>query len=132
MHRFFHRVLLFQFLLDEMQAAYDDCDIFIDGSYVDCSPVSILEAFSSGLPVVTSSAGGIPDLVQDGETGLLSSPGDWSALAANSLRILRQPELARLLVGQARHKVQANSWENVRHQWLTIYKGLSKKVHRCE
>lgn len=116
---------------DEMHAVYDDCDIFINGSYVDCSPVSILEAFSSGLPVVTSSAGGIPDLVQDGETGLLSPPGDWPALAANSLRILRQPEFAQVLARRARNKVEANSWENVRHQWLAIYQGLSEKVTRC-
>jgi glycosyltransferase involved in cell wall biosynthesis len=113
---------------DEMQAVYDDCDIFLNGSYVDCSPVSILEAFSSGLPVVTSSAGGIPELVQDGVTGLLSPPGDWTALARNMLRLLRQPEFARVLAGQARNKVEANSWETVRHQWLAIYQDLCGKV----
>ena len=113
----------------EMHAVYDDCDVFINGSYVDCSPVSILESFSSGLPVVTTSAGGIPDLVQDGETGLLSPPGDWAALAANALRILRQPEFARTLARQARIRADQHAWENVRGQWLAMYQGLLEKVH---
>jgi len=113
----------------EIQAVYNDCDIFINGSHVDCSPVSILEAFSSGLPVVTTSAGGIPDLVKDGETGLLSPPGDWTSLAENALRVLRQPEFARTLARQARIKADAHAWESVRGQWLAIYQGLSEKVH---
>ena len=45
-------------------------DIFLNGSEIDNQPLSILEAFSCGLPVVTTDAGGIPDIVDDGRTGI--------------------------------------------------------------
>ena len=109
---------------DEMHALYEQCDIFLNGSYVDCSPVSILESFCAGLPVVTTSAGGIRDLVEDGETGLLSPPGDWEGLGANAIRILRQPDFARDLARRARAKAESHSWHNVRDRWLSIYQHL--------
>jgi len=109
---------------DEMHALYQRCDIFLNGSYVDCSPVSILESFCAGLPVVTTSAGGIRDLVEDGETGLLSPPGDWEGLGANAIRILRQPDFARDLARRARANAEAHSWHNVRDRWLSIYQRL--------
>jgi glycosyltransferase involved in cell wall biosynthesis len=50
---------------------YDAADIFLNGSEIDNQPLSILEAFSCGLPVVTTDAGGILDIVGDGITGMV-------------------------------------------------------------
>jgi glycosyltransferase involved in cell wall biosynthesis len=52
----------------------------------------LLEAMSSGLPVVGSCAGGIPEIVQDGETGFLVNPGDSHALAERILMLCRNSE----------------------------------------
>lgn len=60
---------------------YLDSDIFIQPSLWDTSPITIVEAMCSGLPVVATNVGGIPEWVEDGITGQLVPPGDASALA---------------------------------------------------
>lgn len=55
-------------------------DIYVLPSYSECMPMSILEAMSYSIPVVSTFVGGIPELVSDGETGFLISPGDLDAL----------------------------------------------------
>ncbi|MDD5277473.1 MAG: glycosyltransferase family 4 protein [Methylovulum sp.] len=57
-----------------------DADIFVLPSYNEGLPVSILEAMSWGLPVITTAVGGIPELIKDQVNGLLISPGDVAAL----------------------------------------------------
>jgi glycosyltransferase involved in cell wall biosynthesis len=69
-------------------------------------PLVLIEAMSQGVPVIASSVGGIPDLVQDGVTGLLFPRGDVAALAAAIRRVISSPglryELAREGLGVAR------------------------------
>ena len=87
-------------------------------------PVSILEAFAAGTPVVTTAPEGIRYIVEHDRTGLLSPPGDWEALAENVLRLLREPCLAAELAQNAWQKSQAYRWEAVRDQWLNVYRSL--------
>jgi glycosyltransferase involved in cell wall biosynthesis len=65
----------------EMAALYDGADIFLNASTIDNQPVSILESFSSGLPVVSTPTGDIKNMVVTGETGVLVPAGDPTALA---------------------------------------------------
>jgi len=109
-----------------MPDVYDRHDIFVNGSYADCSPVSILESFCCGLPVVTTAAGGIGTLVSHEKTGLLSAPNDHHALAGNVMRVLRQQEFARSLTEHARETVDAHSWHNLRKLWLDAYASVSQ------
>jgi glycosyltransferase involved in cell wall biosynthesis len=109
---------------DAMPPIYDRSDVFVNGSYVDCAPVSILEAFSSGLPVVTTSPGGIPGIVEHERTGLLSAPGDWRALAQSVIRLLRHPNLARSMAEKAWQQAGLRSWHNLRTLWLETYRAV--------
>ena len=109
---------------DEIGRYYDRADIFINGSRLDNMPVSILEAFASGTPVITTEPEGMRYLVDDGRTGLLSKVGDSGALAANVLRVLRDPDLAQRLSANAFAQIPLYSWEQVREQWLNIYREL--------
>jgi len=108
----------------EIGKCYDRADIFINASWLDNMPVSIIEAFAAGTPVVTSSPESIPYLVEDEKTGLLSPVGDAKALAANVLRLLSDPALATRMAQNAYSESSKYTWTAVRAQWLTVYRRL--------
>jgi glycosyltransferase involved in cell wall biosynthesis len=82
------------------------------------TPVSVLEAGASGLPVVSTRHGGIPDVVTDGETGLLVGEGDVAGMARRMLRLLRDPALAARLGGAARLRVERHFSAGRSHERL--------------
>jgi glycosyltransferase involved in cell wall biosynthesis len=108
----------------EIGKYYEQADIFINASWLDNMPVSVIEAFASGTPVVTTSPECMPYLVQHERTGLLSLVGDAKALAANVIRLLRDSALAASLSQNAYKESQKYTWEAVREQWLNAYRGL--------
>lgn len=101
---------------------YDDADIFINASWLDNMPVSVIEAFGAGTPVVTTSPESMPYLVENERTGLLSPVGDEKALAANVIRLLREPELAFRLAKNAHEESRKYTWKVVREQWVRAYR----------
>jgi glycosyltransferase involved in cell wall biosynthesis len=110
---------------DRMAALYDAADVFLNGSDIDNMPLSILDAFAAGTPVITTDAGGIPYIVRDGVTGLIVPRGDAAALAAATLRVLRDPALALRLSDEARAECLARyTWPAVRDQWVALYQTL--------
>ena len=110
---------------EQIGKCYDQADIFINASWLDNMPVSIIEAFASGTPVVTTSPECLPYLVEHERTGLLSRVGDEKALAANVIRLLRDPGLAARLAKNAVEESRKYSWEAVREQWLKVYRELA-------
>ncbi|MFZ1919710.1 MAG: glycosyltransferase family 4 protein [Terriglobales bacterium] len=101
---------------------YDGADIFINASWLDNMPVSVIEAFGAGTPVVTTSPESMLYLVEHERTGLLSPVGDEKALAANVIRLLREPELAARLAAKAFEESRKYTWEVVRGQWVKAYR----------
>lgn len=112
---------------ENMHALYDQADIFVNASDVDNQPLSIIEAFASGLPVVTTDAGGIPDMVTDLETGLIVRRGDHEALADRVIRLLCDKELATDIAARAREECGRYSWAAVSGNWLRLYRELACK-----
>jgi glycosyltransferase involved in cell wall biosynthesis len=112
---------------EAMPALCDAADIYLNASNVDNMPLSILEAFAAGLPVVTSDAGGIPYMVTHEETGLMFPMNDHEALAAHALRLLADQALADRLVSRARRECDKYAWQKVRGQWLDLYDEVMKK-----
>jgi glycosyltransferase involved in cell wall biosynthesis len=100
---------------------YNEADCFLNGSRIDNQPLSILEAFASGLPVITTNAGGIPDVVTDGVTALMVDKDDHEALARSAITLLEQPELVDRIVSAARDECKRYTWEAVRTDWLNVY-----------
>jgi glycosyltransferase involved in cell wall biosynthesis len=84
-------------------------DVHAHPSLLDSSPIAIHESMALGLPAVVTSAGGIPELVIDGETGLVVPPGDARALAAAIRRLLGDADTARRLGAGARRRWQLRS-----------------------
>ena len=108
----------------EIGRYYDQADIFINASWLDNMPVSVIEAFGAGTPVVTTSPVAMPYLVEHECTGLLSPVGDEKALTANVIRLLDEPGLALRLAQNANRKSQMYAWEVVRGQWIQVYRGM--------
>jgi L-malate glycosyltransferase len=112
----------------EIGSYYDTADIFINASCVDAMPVSVIEAFRAGTPVVTTSPESMPYLVTHERTGLLSAVGDERGLAANVLRLLDDGGLAITLAENAYQESLNYDWELIRQQWLNIYRGMMSSV----
>lgn len=104
---------------------YDSTDIFVNASNVDNMPVSILEAYGAGTPVVSTAPEGIRYIVEHERTGLLCKLDDYQALAANVVRLLRNPDLARKLAQQGRLEARRYQWQSIRPEWLKLYRSLS-------
>ena len=100
--------------------AFDKADIFISTNSVDNTPVSIVEAWAMGLPVVSTAVGGIADLIEDGETGLLVPDDDDYAMATAIRRLLENPELVEKISRKGKEKAQKFSWFEVQRLWEEI------------
>jgi len=110
---------------DRMPSLYDAADVYLNAPDIDNMPGSILEAFASGLPVVTTDAGGIPYMVRDGENGLIVPRGDDAAMAAAALRVLTDPSLAERLISCAIEECRRKySPDAVLREWHSLYQGL--------
>lgn len=108
---------------EDMPGLYGEADVFLNSSEVDNQPVSILEAFASGLPVVSTSTGDIANMARDGETGLIVPQGDPAAMAKAVATLLDNPERALVIARRARQEVEKYSWSQVRDEWAKVYSG---------
>ena len=113
---------------EKMGKVYDESHILLNGSNIDNLPGSILESFASGMPVVTTCAGGIPYIVAHETTGLLVPKNDPRAMAASAVKLLESPELATNIARNAHAVCQSYTWPAVREKWLDLYRQLAKET----
>jgi glycosyltransferase involved in cell wall biosynthesis len=107
---------------EEIARFYADNDIYIQSPNIDNMPTSVIEAFSSGLPVVSTEAGGVPAILTHGEHGLLAGLADYETLGRHVLRLLEKPDYAGHLARAAYATTDACTWPAVREQWLRAYR----------
>ncbi len=74
--------------------------------------------------MVSSNAGGIPNMIEDQVNGLLFAPNDHQAMAACALRLLEEPGLAARLAADARAQCAKYSWSEIGPQWIALYRHL--------
>ena len=105
---------------DKMPTYLDEADILLNPTNVDNLPMSLIEAFASGLPVVSTQVGGIRDLVGE-ETALLVEAGNYREMADKILGLLENPVLAKNLIMSGKRLSENFSWDRIREKLLTIY-----------
>jgi glycosyltransferase involved in cell wall biosynthesis len=94
-------------------------------------PLSLLEAFASGLPVVSTGVGGVPSILRHGVDGLLVAEDDAASLAAGVIELLGNPALAHRLAESAYRTLSAYEWPVVRDGWLHAYRqAIERTPHR--
>ena len=106
----------------DIHAYYANADIYVQASTIDNMPLSLLESFASGLPVVSTDVGGVPSMLRHGVDGLLVADNDADALADQVLQLLNDPALARRLAESAYRTLAAYEWPVVRDAWLQAYR----------
>ena len=105
----------------DMAALYRSASLMLNPSRTDNTPNSVLEAWASGVPVVSTRVGGVPFLVEHGRTGLLVPPRDAEAMAEAALSVLCEPALHASLVQAGLREAQRYTWEQVRPLLLATY-----------
>ncbi len=106
-----------------MAPVYAGLDVMVSASRQEGLPVALLEGMASGLPVVGTTAGEVPTVVQQGETGLLVPPGDADALAGAMLEVLRDNWLRVRLGKNARSLVEREfSGSRMAEEYREVYR----------
>jgi len=111
---------------DDLPSLYNAADLFLLASrrydlLVEGFGIAIVEASASGLPVIASRSGGIPEAVREGETGFLVDPDDPAAVAATAIRLLGDDGLRRRMGAAGRAAVETYyNWDRVAADLIRI------------
>lgn len=89
---------------EALETAYRRCDVLLAPARFATFGLGVLEAMGRGLPVVATAVGGHPELVEDGQTGILCEPGDVTGLAGAVTALARDPEGRRRMGAAARER----------------------------
>ncbi len=110
-------------------AAYNNaCDLFVMPSREESFGVAAVEAMACGKPVVGTTAGGLSETIEDGQTGLLVPPDNVDQLAQTITRVLRDKTLSARLGQNGRRKVEIDyNWINVARQTVALYEDVLRK-----
>lgn len=99
-------------------------DAFILPSYTEGVPISILEAESYGLPILSTQVGGIPEIVEDGENGCLFTPGDKVAIKNAIDKVLYNSAVCRAMGDKSKQMSRGNLPEEVVVALNSVYESL--------
>jgi glycosyltransferase involved in cell wall biosynthesis len=109
----------------EIRRHYAEADIYVQTPSSDNMPLSVLEAFASGLPVVATDVGGVPALLTDGVHGLLAPNDDDEVVAARVCTLLERPDYAAQLAAAAHARCAEYAWPVIREGWLNAYRRVA-------
>ncbi|MCU0679662.1 MAG: glycosyltransferase family 4 protein [Planctomycetes bacterium] len=105
----------------EFMAELAKSEVFILPSLAEGLGIVYIEAQASGVPVIGTRVGGIPEVIQDGENGLLVEPKNSQQIVAAVTRLLRDKDLAEKLRARALETVKKYDWRNIIHEISVLY-----------
>ncbi len=110
---------------EDLMKIYAVSDIACFPSLYEPFGIVALEAMAAGLPVVVSDAGGLPEVVENGVTGITTYAGNPNSLADGLLKLLHEPETASRLVASAHARVlETFNWETIAAQTESVYERI--------
>jgi glycosyltransferase involved in cell wall biosynthesis len=112
----------------EVAKYYHALDLYLITSRIEGGPKQILEAWASGVPVVTTKVGMVPDIARNGENALLAEVEDIQQITSKTKKIIENKELRRKLIMNGLKTVQSFSWGTIAKKYYEeIYLKLLKK-----
>lgn len=115
---------------DAMPRLHAAADVGVLPSLLEATSIAGLETMSSGVPLVGTTVGGIPEIVESGVTGILVPPQDAPALASALEQMLRDTSARRAMGARARERVLRQfSWEAVARQSTAVYAAAAATFH---
>ncbi len=116
---------------EDMPGFFASLDLLVSASRQEGLPIALLEGMASGLPVVATRVGEVPEVVESGRTGLLVEAGQPEALAAAIIQMLGDPERRMGMGMRARTRVQEEfSAQRMTSDYLRVYEGVTKAGSR--
>ncbi|CAN5730240.1 glycosyltransferase family 4 protein [soil metagenome] len=115
---------------DAMAALYRDADLSINPSLADNMPNSLLESMACGVPIVSTNVGGVPFIVEDGQSALLVAPGDAQAMADAVLKLLVDRSLWSRLAAAGVSEAQRYTWVQVAPLLANVYRSAIRPAAR--
>ena len=118
-------------LREDLTTILANTDIFVMSSVLEGQPLGLVEAMAHGCPIVTTSVGGIPELIEDGVNGLLCAPRDPDALAERIQLLMDRPDLGHRLGGAARRSYEQGPYQpaSVCAHFESIYGDVLRQAH---
>jgi glycosyltransferase involved in cell wall biosynthesis len=120
--------LVFTGLMRDMPSAYRAADVVVFSSAWEGLPVALLEAMASRRPIAATAAGSIPDIVEDGISGLISGVGDAGALARSMIELGGAADLRARMGAAGRRVIEARYSETAMlHRLFALYRGVEAR-----
>jgi glycosyltransferase involved in cell wall biosynthesis len=113
---------------DTLRLLYSSCDLFVLPSRLEGLGIVILEAMAAGKPIVATNVGGIPEIIESGQNGILVEAGEEGKLAGAIVKVLSDNPLARAMGENNKKKVrECFSWGVAAQKTERVYNELIKK-----
>ena len=109
---------------EKIAEMYQAADVYVLPSYREGLPLTLIESFASGLPVIASPVNGIPYELKENENGFLVPYGDIQLLKKRILEVLDNPNLAKKFSKNNKEKSKNYTWDKINNRYLKIYKDL--------
>ena len=114
---------------EKLPRLYSASDIFVLPATYENFPFAILEAQSTGLPVISTKVGGIPEFLVDNKNGFIIDPGNSNQLTQKLLMLLQDPKLAKNMGNKGRKLIEEKlDWHLITSQVIDLYHNLLNSV----
>ena len=116
--------------MEDLPFLYSLSDLFVLPSYYEAQGIVILEAMASGVPIISTWAGGIPEMVTNGRNGLLVNAGDPSSLVNAVISLMENSGLRREMANNNRERALEHDWKLIARRVDEAYRNTLKEFGR--